>query len=200
VELSKRWCDNTTCPDFGKVGASNLKAFSYVERRYYGATCRRTSSADKPTFLETIRSPRASVLEALALLSQRDRLRAVARLTHHSPNRVPHWLALAGRHGHGATVGSATIRDRSLTQVQVDEFRTPVRKSKPIAARGTPPMSAMTGSGVPWRCPADRAWSATSARTGAIRRRGRLSPDSRPEPMVGRPSSPATNSRRMPPP
>jgi hypothetical protein len=35
MELSKRWCDNTTCPDFGKVGAGNLKAFSYVERRYY---------------------------------------------------------------------------------------------------------------------------------------------------------------------
>jgi hypothetical protein len=46
MELSKRWCDNTTCPDFGKVGAGNLKAFSYVERRYYCATCRRTSGAD----------------------------------------------------------------------------------------------------------------------------------------------------------
>jgi hypothetical protein len=34
MELSKRWCDNTTCPDFGKVEAGNLKAFSYVERRY----------------------------------------------------------------------------------------------------------------------------------------------------------------------
>jgi transposase-like protein len=195
MELSKRWCDNTTCPDFGKVGAGNLKAFSYVERRYYCATCRRTSSADQHTFFETIRSPRASVLEALALLSERNSLRAVARLTHHSPNRVLHWLALAGRHS--GTVGSATIRDLSLTQVQIDELWTFVKRSKPIAARRTPPMSAMPGSGVPWRCPADRACSATSAMTGAIRRRGRFSPDSRPEPMVGRPSSPATNCRRM---
>jgi hypothetical protein len=127
MELSKRWGDNTTCPDFGKVGAGHLKAFSYVERRYYCATCRRTSSADQHTFFETIRSPRASVLEALALLSERNRLGAVARLTHHSPNRVLHWLALAGRQS--GTVGSATIRDLSLTQVQIDELWTFVKKS-----------------------------------------------------------------------
>jgi hypothetical protein len=197
MELSKRWCDNTTCPDFGKVGAGNLKAFSYVERRSYCATCRRTSGADKHTFFETIRSPRATALEALALLSERNRLGAVARLTHHSPNRIPHGLALAGQHG--ATVGSATSRDLSLTQVQIDELWTFVKESKPIAARRTPPMSATPGSGVPRRCPAGYAWSATSAMTGAIRRRVRLSPNSRPEPMAGRPSSPATNCRRMSP-
>jgi transposase-like protein len=195
MELAKRWCDNTTCPDFGKVGAGNLKAFRHVERRFYCATCRRTSSVDKYTFFETIRSPRASVIDALALLSERNSLRATARLTHHSPNRVLRWLALAGQHG--AAVGSAMVRDLSLTQVQIDELWTFVKKSKPIAARRTPPMSAMPGSGVPWHCPADCAWSATSAMTGAIRRRVRLSPNSRPEPMVGRPSSPATNCRGM---
>src|SRR3954454_7742765 len=164
MELEERWCDNTDCPDYGKVGAGNLKAFSYVEQRYYCATCRRTASADKHTFFETIRSPRASVLEALALLSERNRLRAVARLTHHSPNRVLHWLALPGRQG--ATVGSATIRDLSLTQVQIDELWTFVEKSKPIVSRKTPPMSATPGSGAPWHCPAGCAWSATSAMTG----------------------------------
>jgi transposase-like protein len=197
MELTKRWCDNTTCPDYGKVGAGNLKAFSYVERRFYCSTCRRTSSADKHTFFETIRSPHATVLETLALLSERNSLRAAARLTHHSPNRVLHWLALAGQHG--AVVGSAMIRDLSLTQVQIDELWTFVKKSKPIAVRRTPPMSATHGSGVPWRCPAGCAWSAISAMTGAIRRRGRFSPNSRPEPMDGHPSSPATNCRRMSP-
>jgi transposase-like protein len=197
MELEERWCANTTCPDYGKVGAGNLKAFSYEERRYYCATCRRTFSADKHTFFETIRSPRAAVLEALSLLSERNSLRAVARLTHHSPNRVLHWLALAGQHG--AAVSAAIVRDLTLTQVQIDELWTFVKKSKPIAARRTPRMSATLGSGAPWRCPAGCAWSATSAMTGATRRRGRFSPDSRPEPMGGRPSSPATNCRRTSP-
>lgn len=65
--LGQRWCDNATCPDYGNVGAGNIKAFSSVERRSYCATCRHTFSADKHTFFETLRCPRATVLEALAL-------------------------------------------------------------------------------------------------------------------------------------
>src|SRR5512147_392515 len=191
MELGQQWCDNATCPDYGKVGAGNIKAFSYVERRSYCATCRHTFSADKHTFFETLRCPRAMVLEALALLVERNSLRAAARLTRHSPNRVLHWLAPAGQHG--AVVSAALIRDLSLTQIQIDELWTFVKKSKPTVSRTTPPTSATGGSGVPWPCPAGCAWSATSAMTVAIRRRGHFSPDSRPEPMDGRPSSPVTN-------
>ena len=56
MELEQRWCDNATCRDYGNVGAGNIKAFSHVERRYYCATCRRTFSADKHTFFETLRA------------------------------------------------------------------------------------------------------------------------------------------------
>jgi len=127
MELGQQWCDNATCPDYGKVGAGNLKAFSYVERRYYCATCQRTFSEDKHTFFETLRCPRATVLEALALLVERNSLRAAARLTRHSPNRVLHWLALAGQQG--ASVSATLIRDLSLTQVQIDELWTFVKKN-----------------------------------------------------------------------
>ena len=131
MELSQQWCDNATCRDYGKVGAGNIKAFSHVERRYYCATCRPTFSADKHTFFQTLRCPRATVLDALALLAERNSLRAAARLTRHSPNRVLHWLALAGQHG--AVVSAALIRDLSLTQVQIDELWTFVKKSLPVA-------------------------------------------------------------------
>lgn len=193
MELVDRWCDNTNCPDYGKLGAGNLKPFSHVERRYRCSTCRRTSGLDKHTFFETIRSPRNTVLQALALLSERNSLRATARLTRHSPNRVLNWLALAGQHG--ATVGSAMIRGLSLTQVQVDELWTFVKKSKHTASRVIPTNSVTPGSGEPWPCPAGYAWPATSATTAAIPRHARSWPDSRPEPMDGRRSSPATNCR-----
>src|SRR5438477_12760212 len=147
MELADRWCDNTTCRDYGKVGAGNLKPFSHLERRYRCSTCRRTSSVDKHTFFETIRSPRPTVLEALALLSERNSLRAVARLTHHSPNRVLHWLALAGQHG--AAASAALVRDLPLTQVQIDELWTFAKKSKPIPAQRTPRTSATLGAGAP---------------------------------------------------
>ena len=195
MELSQQWCDNATCPDYGKVGAGNIKVFSHVERRYYCVTCRRTFSADKHAFFETLRCPRATVLEALALLVERNSLRAAARLTRHSPNRVLHWLALAGQHG--AVVSDALIRDLSLTQIQIDELWTFVKKSKPTASRTTPPTSATCGSGAPWPCPVGCAWSATSAMTVANRKPARFWPNSRPGPMAGRPSSPVTNCRRM---
>ena len=61
MELTRQWCDNPTCADFDKVGAGNIKVFSYVEQRGYCTTCRRTFSADKHTFFETIRSHRSVV-------------------------------------------------------------------------------------------------------------------------------------------
>ena len=152
MELTRQWCDNPTCSDFDKVGAGNIKVFSYVEQRGYCTTCRRTFSADKHTFFETIRSHRSAVTEALALLGERNSLRAVARLTHHSPNRILHWLDLAGQHT--AAVSAALIRNLHLTQVQIDELWTFVKKNKRTANLMLPRMSAICGSGVPWRCPA----------------------------------------------
>ena len=191
----RRWCDSKACPDYGIAGAGNIKVFSYVEQRYYCATCRHTFSADKHTFFETLRSPRATVLEALALLSERSSLRAVARLTGHPPNRVLHWLALAGQHS--AVVSAALIRELPITQVQIDELWTFIKKSKPTASRRTPRTSATCGSGAPWPYPAGCAWSTTSAMIVASRKHERSWPNSRPGPMVGHRSSPATNCRRM---
>src|SRR4051794_27584583 len=58
MEPGRRWCDRKACPDYGIAGAGNIKVFSYVEQRYYCATCRHTFSADKHTFFETLRSAR----------------------------------------------------------------------------------------------------------------------------------------------
>src|SRR5690242_5371058 len=53
-----------------------LTYWSYVEQRYYCTTCRHTFSIDKHTFFETVRRPRLMVVEALALLGERNSLRA----------------------------------------------------------------------------------------------------------------------------
>ena len=84
-------------------------------------------------------------------MSERNSLRAVARLTDHSPNRVLHWLALAGQHS--AVVSAALIRDLPITQVQIDELWTFIKKSKPTASRRTPRTSATCGSGAPLALP-----------------------------------------------
>ena len=124
MELTRQWCDNPTCSDFDKVSASNIKVFSDVEQRGYCTTCRHTCSADKHTVFETIRSHRSVVTKTLALLGERNSLRAVARVTGHSPSPFLSWLDLAGRQA--ATVSADRIRHLHLTQVQIDG-RVPTR-------------------------------------------------------------------------
>ena len=119
METQRQGCDQKSCPDRGKIGARNIKPYSPVERRYDCTTCTHTFSADKGTFFDTLRTDRHVLLDAVAMLVERNSLRAVARLTHHCPNRVLHWLALAGQHG--ASVSAALVRDLHLTQVQIVE-------------------------------------------------------------------------------
>ena len=133
MELTRQWCDNPTCADFGKDGADNIKVFSYVSQRGYCTTYRRTCSAEKHTCFETIRSHRSVVTEAVALLGERNSLRAVARLTGHSPHRLLSWLDLAGRQA--ATVSAELICNLPLTQVQIDARWTLVKKTSALSTR-----------------------------------------------------------------
>ena len=132
MELEQRWCDNAACPDFGKVAASNIKVYSYVERRYYCATCQHTFSADKGTVFETLRSEHLIIADVLAMLVERNSLRAIERLKHHPHNAVLHWLDLAGQHA--AAVSATLIRNLHLTQAQVDEMWTFVKKTRASAS------------------------------------------------------------------
>jgi hypothetical protein len=60
--------------------------------------------------------------------NERNSLRAIERLEHHSPNRLLHWLDLAGQHA--AAVSAYFIQDWHLTQVQIDELWTFVKKTR----------------------------------------------------------------------
>jgi hypothetical protein len=131
MELQQQWCDNERCIDFGKLGVGNIKVFSHVEQRYYCTSCGQTFSADKGTCFETIRRPHDVVTEVLALLQERNSLRAVERLKQRSPNRILFWLALAAEHA--ARVSLHLSRNLHLSQVQIDELWTFVKKT------GTPP-------------------------------------------------------------
>ena len=165
MELKRQWCDQPTCRDRDKVNAGNIKVHSYVEQRLYCTTCLHTFSADKGTFFETLRSERQAVLEVLEALGERNSLRALERLKHHSPNTLLDWLDLAGQHL--VAVSAELIHDLGLAQAQVDELWTFVKKNKRIASRTIAPRWATLGSGVRWPYPADYGSSVTSAMNGA---------------------------------
>ena len=156
MEIKQQWCAQPECPDFCKMDAANIKVHSYVERRFYCTTCLHTFSADTGTFFETLRSERAIVLKVLEPLAERNSLRAVERLEHCPHNTILHWLGLAGQHA--AAVGNELIHDLRLSQAQVDELWTFVKKSKRIANPMIRLKWATPGFGEPSPCPVGYAW------------------------------------------
>jgi transposase-like protein len=80
METQRQWCDQKSCPDRGKIGARNIKPYSHVERRYYCTTCTHTFSADKGTFFDTLRTDRHVLIDAVAMLVERNSLRAISRI------------------------------------------------------------------------------------------------------------------------
>lgn len=105
MDPTQHWCPNMVCADFLKVAAGNIKVYSYSERRYYCTTCRQTFSADAGTFFETLRSERHQVVDVLVMLMERNSLRALERLRHHSHNAILHWVDLAGQHTAAVSAG-----------------------------------------------------------------------------------------------
>ncbi len=145
MNLERQWCAHDTCADWGKVAAGNIKVHSYVEQRFYCTTCLHTFSADIGTFFETIRTKRAVVLAVLASLTERNSVRAVERLEHCPHNTILHWLDLAGQHL--SAVSQELIRDVAVSQAQVDELWTFIKKSKRIYNRLICLNGATPGSG-----------------------------------------------------
>ncbi len=165
MKLERQWCDQTACRDLGKMDAGNIQVYSYVERRFYCTTCLHTLSADKGTFFETLRSERQVVVEVLEALGERNSLRALQRLKHHSPNTILDWLDLAGQHL--AAVSAELIHDVRLRQAQVDELWTFVKKSRSTANPTIRPTWGTCGSGGLSLCPVACGSSVTSARSVA---------------------------------
>lgn len=128
MNTTRRWCDNPSCADFAKTDGRNIKVHSYVERRHYCTSCKHTFSFDKGTFFETLRTDRQILLDAVAMLVERNSLRAICRIKHCKLQTVLHWLDLAGQHA--AAVSHHFIRGLHLTQAQIDELWTFVKKNR----------------------------------------------------------------------
>lgn len=151
MELEDQWCDEAACPDRRKTGQGNIRPYGKVERRYCCTTCRHTFNADKGTFFETIRTERTVVLDAIGMLGERNSLRAIGRLKHCKPDTVLHWLDLAGQHG--AAINAHFIHDLHISQTQIDEQWTFVKKSKNTSGQTIRTPSGTCGSGEQSRCP-----------------------------------------------
>ncbi len=127
LDPSKQFCLNPECPDYGLVGKGNLYVHGHKARRYGCHTCRRTFVESKGTMFYRLRTPPEQIVEAIAQLVERGSIRGVARAKGVKPDTVIDWLRLAAKHA--GEVNEYLVRDLHLSQVQVDELWTFVRRS-----------------------------------------------------------------------
>lgn len=144
-------CGNYDCPDRGKTNHGNIKVHSYKERRYYCITCGQTFSAARDTIFYRLHTNRQDFIEAVGMLAERCSLRGIARVKRVKPDTVLHWLEIAG--AQAATVNAQQIQNLRLTQVQIDELWTFVKKNRGTSQRPKPVQAWVTiGSGRRSRC------------------------------------------------
>jgi transposase-like protein len=127
MEPDQQSCINSACPAFGKSETGTIKVYSYKERRYYCVVCGKTFSESRASLFYHLRTPRRDVLEAIGMLAERNSLRGIARVKGVKPDTVLHWLEIAG--AQAAAVSDRLIHNLHLTQAQIDELWTFVKKS-----------------------------------------------------------------------
>ena len=125
-------CANRACPDFGKSGTDNIKVYSHKERRYYCLSCGKTFSESRASVFYHLRTHRQDLLEAISMLAERNSVRGIARVKGVKPDTVLHWLEIAGKQA--VTVSNQLIHNLPLSQAQIDELWTFVKKSPAILA------------------------------------------------------------------
>jgi len=128
MQTQPQWCDHKACAEFGKIGGSNIDVYSYAERRYYCTTCSHTFHADRGRFFETVRTDRQGMLNVVAMLVERNSLRALCRIKPCKLDTTRHWLDRAGQQA--AAVSRHCLTGLHLTQAQLDELWTFIKKNR----------------------------------------------------------------------
>lgn len=139
MDCNQQCCANDDCSDVGKTQHGNIKVYSYQERRYYCTTCGQTFSASRDTIFYHLHTNRQDFIEAVGLLAERCSLQGIARVKAVKPDTVLHWLEIAG--AHAAAVTLRMVRNLHLTQVQIDELWTFVKKSPSTSRRRKPSLA-----------------------------------------------------------
>jgi transposase-like protein len=124
-------CPTPACPAPHVVRNGALRG----RRRYRCRTCGRWFGATTGTPLYRLRTPPAEIGRALLVVLRRGSLRAAEEETGHKHETVGRWLRLAAAHAEALT--EALVHDLGLSEVEVDEFWSFVRRSRAGSRRPT---------------------------------------------------------------
>ena len=130
-------CPNPKCKKYGKKGLGNVVSNGTYRTRSTGKarlflcrTCGKAFSSRSGTAFFDLRSPRKKVLMGLRLLAEGLGLRGTSRVLEIKLDTIRRWLATAALHCE--QVSDMLVRDLNVSQVQVDELWTFVKKNTKI--------------------------------------------------------------------
>ena len=103
--------------------------------RYHCRNCGAWFGATTGTPLYRLRTPPAAIGHALLIVLRRGSLRAAEEVTGHKAETIGRWLRLAAAHAEALT--EALARDLGLSEVEIAEFWSFVKRSSATSARPT---------------------------------------------------------------
>lgn len=126
-----QYCDNPDCTDYGVSGKGNIKTHSLASGQGYCSSCRsKPFSIRKGTMFFDLRTPMEKIIRVLSLLASGMGQNAVCRQESVRGESVRAWIVLASEHV--SAFSEYMQREMELSQVQIDEFWSFIRKKRNI--------------------------------------------------------------------
>ena len=135
--VDHQFCPTQSCPDYGVKGRGNV----YVTTTYANGqkqmlrcrTCGTRFAETRHTPLFHLHYPKERVAQVFKALAEGNSIRATGRILGMSKDTICHWLDRLGSHCQG--VHAYLVHDLQLTEVQLDELWTFIKKKR----RTSPP-------------------------------------------------------------
>ncbi len=132
LNLSKFWCWQKDCPDYGKMDSGNivLKERCGNDNRALlkCKTCGHCFSETHGTPFFGLHTPIDEVCRTLAQIPEKGSIRGAARSSGHDKSTICRWIDLAGKHC--SEVTDYFLKELSLDRVQVDEIWSYIKKGE----------------------------------------------------------------------
>lgn len=126
---SHQFCDDPACEMYGLVGQGNIKVHSFARGQCYCSCCKgKPFSVRKGTMFFGLRTPIDKIIRVLGLIASGMGQNAVCRQEDVTGDSVRDWIVLASQQVSAFT--GYMQRDMELTQVQIDEFWSFIRKKR----------------------------------------------------------------------
>lgn len=132
IDFSAHWCWNPDCPDYGRTGLGNITLKERKGNKNRALlrckTCNKCFSETRGTIFFGLHTSEDGVLRTLALLPEKGGIRGVARVTGHGRNTITLWIKIAAKHA--KKVNDYFLRELQLSQIQIDEIWSYIKKTK----------------------------------------------------------------------